>query len=376
MHAFTAPTLPADPAARSAHHRVQRAVHTHRSGQYQLAKALLAFQKQGHAKAFGFASVHEYAHRVFQLAQRTVRHMLQLARSLPDLPKLDAALASGHLPWTKARTLLPVVDKSNEQAWIDIARFDSVRTLEVKVAGTPPGDPPPARHEVKAPAQVRLFFSLPAVEAEKVRELIARERAKAPEAEQTDGEILAGLLRRLAHDGDGHEPVSAERYQVVLEHCPDCGRSHGQRAEVEEALAGEASCDAEVVDLRPGPQQGRLSRTIPPRVRRAVLLAYDSTCAVPGCECRLWVDLHHVRPFAAGGRHAPGNLLPLCPAHHRLLHRGRMGLEQEGPDWVFRFHWAPERRRPVVHVGRVGRVGRVDPRRSPPPHPAPERSDQ
>jgi len=383
-------------AAELAHQRIGKVVHKHRKSRYQLAKELLAFEAKGHAAVLGYASVQHYAREMHQLSGRLVRNLLHLARSLTTLPELDKALAKGILPWTKARTMLPIVDKGNEQAWIDTARHDSVRTLEARVAAVAPGDPPPARADIKEPATVRMFFSLPAVEAEKVRDLIACERAKAPEAEQTDGEILAALLRRVAHDasnapGGGKQPVSTERYRVVLQRCPDCGRTEGQRADVEDAIAEEACCDAEVVDLTPGPQQGRLSRTIPPRVRRAVLLAYGSTCAVPGCACRLWVDLHHVRPIAGGGDHRPTNLIPLCPAHHRLLHRGCMGLERIGHEWVFRFHWAPERRLPVAHVGhravpsapespapepsafqRTGPAGTataVGPRNRPPPEP-------
>lgn len=77
-------------------------------------------------------------------------------------------------------------------------------------------NPPPDPEDCRRPCRTRLTFDLPTVEAEQVQQLIAAERSKAPEAERSDGEILAELLRSAAYAA---EPASAERYQMVLEHC-------------------------------------------------------------------------------------------------------------------------------------------------------------
>ena len=339
---------PGSDAAKAAHERLGRAVRTHRASMHTVAVELLAFEEAGHALVLGFRSVAAYAREVHELSPRTVRDLIHLARSLRTLPALDQALEAGELPWTKGRTLAPVLTAENEQAWIDAARGASVRALEAMVANAIPGELPPAPEDCKATERTRIVFELPTVEAQLCRDVIARERARALDPEVTDGELLFSILQRHAFD---ERPASSERYQVVLEHCPSCRRTAGREAEVEEALVGEAICDATVVDMAsPGPQRGSRSRTIPPRVRRLVERAYRGTCAVPGCRHRLWVDLHHVQPFASGGGHEVGNLLPLCTAHHRMLHQGRLGLTQEGGEWVFRFPWAPERRRPVPDV--------------------------
>jgi len=98
-------------------------------------------------------------------------------------------------------------------------------------------------------------------------------------------------------------------------------------AEVDEAIVHEACCGAEVVDLRPGPKQGHLSRSIPPAVRRTVLHRDKLRCQVPGCRCRLWLDVHHVLPWSEGGTHDADNLITLCWLHHRLLHEGLLVVE-------------------------------------------------
>ena len=76
-----------------------------------------------------------------------------------------------------------------------------------------------------------------------------------------------------------------------------------------------------------GPHPQRASQTIPPAVRRAVLLRDRHCCQVPGCRHATFVDVHHLRAREAGGNHEPDNLLTLCGAHHRACHRGDLLIE-------------------------------------------------
>jgi hypothetical protein len=64
-------------------------------------------------------------------------------------------------------------------------------------------------------------------------------------------------------------------------------------------------------------------------LRRAVLTRDRRRCQVPGCTHATFVDVHHVQPRAEGGRHEASNLLVLCSAHHRAVHRGELLIERE-----------------------------------------------
>jgi hypothetical protein len=61
-------------------------------------------------------------------------------------------------------------------------------------------------------------------------------------------------------------------------------------------------------------------------VRRAVLARDRQRCRVPGRTHGALLDIHHVRPLSEGGRHDPENLVTLCGAHHRAIHRGGLFL--------------------------------------------------
>jgi hypothetical protein len=57
---------------------------------------------------------------------------------------------------------------------------------------------------------------------------------------------------------------------------------------------------------------------------------------VPGCRHANYVDVHHLVPRSDGGRHTSENLVTLCSAHHRAIHRSEVFVEGT-PRTGFRF---------------------------------------
>jgi 5-methylcytosine-specific restriction protein A len=105
-------------------------------------------------------------------------------------------------------------------------------------------------------------------------------------------------------------------------------------------------CDAAVVPIvMNGKGQpldvGRLTRTIPDGLRRAVA-ARDRGCAHPGCGRPVsWCEVHHIQEWERGGATKLSNLAMLCRVHHRQIHstewvvRIRDGLpEFIPPPWI------------------------------------------
>jgi hypothetical protein len=119
-------------------------------------------------------------------------------------------------------------------------------------------------------------------------------------------------------------------------------------------------CDAAVIPIvLNGKGQpldvGRITRTIPDGLRRAVA-ARDRGCAHPGCgRPASWCEVHHVVEWENGGPTRLDNLVMLCRVHHRQIHstdwtvRIRDGLpEFIPPPWI-----DPEqrpRRRALPHL--------------------------
>ncbi|MGQ0844714.1 MAG: DUF222 domain-containing protein, partial [Sporichthyaceae bacterium] len=83
---------------------------------------------------------------------------------------------------------------------------------------------------------------------------------------------------------------------------------------------------------------GRRTRTVPPRLRRALVLR-DGGCGAPGCTATKFLHAHHVIHWSKGGPTALWNLILLCTAHH-LVHEGGFTVEADGHG-AFAFH-APD----------------------------------
>jgi hypothetical protein len=77
-----------------------------------------------------------------------------------------------------------------------------------------------------------------------------------------------------------------------------------------------------------GSRPERASQTVPPAIRRTVLLRDQHRCQVPGCRHGTFVDVHHLLAREDGGGHELDNLLTLCGAHHRACHRGDLLIEK------------------------------------------------
>jgi hypothetical protein len=147
-----------------------------------------------------------------------------------------------------------------------------------------------------------------------------------------------------------HGPASqttADRYQIVVhvdaatmkDHEDGrCEIEHGPTVAVE--TARRISCDSSLVQVVENEKGepldvSRKTRSIPPALRRA-LGARESGCRFPGCIFHRYVDAHHIEHWADGGETKLSNLITLCRAHHRMVHKGEIVIKAcAGGEWIF-----------------------------------------
>jgi HNH endonuclease len=180
------------------------------------------------------------------------------------------------------------------------------------------------------------------------REALAKLRREADGALDDDAALL--LMARQVLGG----PVDEGRasYQVAITVCEACQRAEqtgrGEAVEVSPEVVEMARCDAQILPrahvggtdsahvaehahTRETKRAVKATQTVPPAVRRSVLLRDQHRCRVPGCRHATFVDVHHIQPREEGGAHEPKNLLTLCSAHHRACHRGALSIEGRAP---------------------------------------------
>ena len=120
-----------------------------------------------------------------------------------------------------------------------------------------------------------------------------------------------------------------DRYRVHVHIDADgsCTNDHGWN--LPETIRRHVTCDAlftpTLVEDGIPISVGRSRRAIPERTRRIVILR-DQGCAVPGCGQTHLLEVHHIIHWEDDGPTDTFNLIALCPHHHRLHHKGSLGI--------------------------------------------------
>ena len=281
-----------------------------------IAGLLLEMKRGKHFKAFACANLADYAASRLEFSAWKTRDLVELAERAESLPEIRAAFESGDVHWTKLRAIARVASVETERAWLAKAAALSARQLEVAIAG--------------AAAKVRIVLELSVTEAADLEDAVRALRQERGECCSREQAVIA-LVKRGAGDGSASASANARPpFRTVIYRCEGCGHAERETREgpvpVPPATAARAACDADVVD-----GQKRLSRTIPPAVRRHVLARDRWRCIVPGCSGRDFVEVHHVIARAEGGDHDPARLVTLCTRHHAAVHEGVLRIEGTAP---------------------------------------------
>jgi hypothetical protein len=152
---------------------------------------------------------------------------------------------------------------------------------------------------------------------------------------------------------DARDRPHYRRHQVLVHVDAD---THHAQIHLGPALSDELRrllcCDAtyQLVYERDGRPIGvGTIRNIPHRTRIAVEHR-DHGCRVPGCT-RTWVQVHHIHHVEDGGLTETWNLIALCPHHHRLHHRGLLGITGTDADNRDGITFTDRRGRTITGVG-------------------------
>jgi hypothetical protein len=68
-------------------------------------------------------------------------------------------------------------------------------------------------------------------------------------------------------------------------------------------------------------------KTLTPKLRGIIVSRDRHRCSVPGCQNRLFLQIHHLKGRGHPGCHSPEEGTLLCWPHHDLHHRGYLAIE-------------------------------------------------
>jgi len=295
----------------------------------------------------------------------TAREKVRVARALGSLPAIDGALAVGKLSYAKVRALTRVATPQNEAQLLELALVATGAQLErlcrgYRIAQSADEVPLPESRSVRQRplpgGMVKLEIVLSPDEADLVLRAIERARESGRDTTPGNGDVSAES-RPCDSEADDDSTDAAwpsradgavtmaeaflagypatgnggERYQVMVHLQKDMLGADGELAatlddgtRVSAEGLRRVACDCGIVATGCQGAElniGRRTRTIPPAIRRMLMLR-DRGCAFPGCTHNRFLHGHHIQHWLHGGETSVGNLVMLCTVHHRMVHEG------------------------------------------------------
>lgn len=269
------------------------------------------------------ASMFVYCTRILRLSEHAAYDRIETARLARRFPGVLDRLASGLLTLTNLRLLAPHLSAENVEALMQEAAHKSKHEVEQLIARLRP--------QPVVPAVIRKLPARPSSPT-----LVAG--AEGPGAPAPVPTSAAAPLPSQPKPAVV-QPLAPERYKVQftvssetrdkLRRVQDLMRHTVPNGDVAAILDRALSLLLEELERRKvgateRPRRthptGPESRHIPASVRRQVWKRDDGRCAYVGSHGRCtetgFLEFHHVRPYAAGGRAVVENIELRCKAHN------------------------------------------------------------
>jgi hypothetical protein len=326
--------------------------------EFQFSRRLDLFARRQGYVTFGFVTLVSWLRQACRLSPGAASQHAQLARNLPSLPDTSNAFAAGEIGFHHAAVIAHSVTEVGAEAVVrqESTLLEAASKLDPKLLSfiarqirhceDPDGTLADANenHERRYLHLSQTFGGLFVIDgrldAEGGATLRAAlnaldERWKADDnrsGSQRRADALVELARQRLDAGNlpevgGQKPhlsVTASMSTLLKE--PGCAAGDLEWSQpIAADTARRIACDCAMTRVLLGPNSepidvGRCTRTVPPALRRA-LVVRDKHCRFPGCDRPAdWCDGHHLIHWIDGGETNLANTCLLCRRHHRFVH--------------------------------------------------------
>lgn len=354
-----------------------------------LGQVLCAMQRSRAYERFGCAggSLH-YASCVLDMDYKLASESRLVATRLEGLPLLTEAAEQGAISWSALRIVTPVCTPENEAEWLQHAQSLNSRMLEKLVRGLKKAAGAKVEDEdveLKLWLQPEVFAlfarTCRALSHEAGRRLPMSECLEALCADYLTGAAFpeGAAESKLRRDAQRDVLAQRERSNELLPHLeaaptglhdseppvPDQPIPHadvdgccsepdstnetavsGRRQPLPGWVFAASQDDPYAVTSEPTSAQAASSwqnprlrfnggaRLLTEAQREEILRRDGFACSTPGCPNQLWLHVHHIEAFSRGGATLPENLVTVCSACHRALHRGAAAPSARFRTWA------------------------------------------
>jgi hypothetical protein len=322
------------------------------------------FDQSGDYAADGALSIVNWLRWKCRLSGGAAAERVTIARQLDQLPKTEAAFASGDLGYQHVALIARTAEHVGAAA-VRKAESTLLQAAQTHDPGQFAGVAKDFEHRVDAEgalaeanrAHQRRYLHLgePVDGLVRIDGLLDAEGGAvlqtalnpfmlpAKDDDRTPGQRGADALVELCRRGPGGEKAdgAGPRPQLIITASVDtlagiCGAPAARLesgATIPSATVQRLACDSTITRITGlgelDREIGRASRSIPAPTRRA-LAARDHHCVFNGCDrSPVWCDGHHLVFWTRGGETALPNLALVCRPHHRKVHEEGWVLERQ-----------------------------------------------
>jgi hypothetical protein len=323
--------------------------------EFQFSRRLRLFSKRRGYATLGFVSLISWLRRACRLMPGAAMQHSEVARNLPSLPHTSTALASGDIGFHHAAVIARSVTEvgaeavaAEESRLVRAAhnldpKYLSYLTRRLRYSIDPDGtlahsnDQYDYRYVHLSQTLDGVFYLDGRLDAEGGATLRTVLNALESRLDERSGamrraDAMVEMARKQLDAGTLPEVAGQKPHLSVIASTATLAKAPGAPAadlEWSQPITADAArrlaCDSAMTRVVLGPSSepidvGRCTRTIPPALRRA-LVVRDRGCRFPGCDRPPdWCDGHHLIHWIDGGETALSNTCLLCRRHHRFVH--------------------------------------------------------
>ncbi len=262
---------------------------------------------------WGYSSLFDYCRRALSLSESQSYNFVAVSRRCNEIPELQKAIQSEQINISRAKRILPVLDKENAALWIEKAAMMDQRQLEKAVAAQNPTvqHRPALKPTSESQALLHLGISL-----EEQNDVLRTQ------------EVLTQKLQRPVTLREGN---AAAHKEFLDKNDPlRISARATLKAEKKSKIAAPAAPPEKIpttkaVAKEASPPRPATSRYIPAAIQHKIHQRDQGQCRhknPDGSRCcsKTFLEIHHIQPLSEGGHTTLENLITVCSAHHKHTH--------------------------------------------------------
>lgn len=298
----------------SLHERALQAVDVYKNAEAELISILQELDEYRGYLHFEASSLYDYCLRILKLSDDVACNLIAVARKSRDIPALKEAIEKKEITLSKARKIVSVLNRENQEEWLELARTETSRVIEKAVATENPQllIKESVRYRSEDRIELKMGISEELLKKlERICDLESQKQAKSVSREDALS-AAAGLYL------EKNDPLrKAERSKTAITY---------SKTEVPNGESVQGSTTQRAAKFVPGRVTLKNRPHIPAAVSHAIALRDQRQCTHvtsdgERCKNTRWLEIHHVQPKSLGGCDALDNLTTLCSSHHGFLHR-------------------------------------------------------